>query len=82
MTDVTANTKISNEILQKSYVGVWTFDVESDGDLDLILGAKYGAPIVLQNNSDGSFSVVKIFPKLKNIRDFVSADLTKTATAT
>ena len=36
-TDVTANTKLSNEILQKAYSGVWTIDIESDGDLDLVL---------------------------------------------
>lgn len=56
--DVTAQTKLSNEILQKSYAGAWTFDVESDGDLDLILASKDGAPVVLQNNSDGSFSKI------------------------
>jgi Tfp pilus assembly protein PilF len=72
--DVTANTKLSNEILQKSYEGVWTFDAESDGDLDLILGAKYGAPVVLQNNSDGTFSEVKILGGVQELRDFVSAD--------
>lgn len=73
--DVTANTKISNEILQKEYSGVWTFDAESDGDLDLILGSETGKPIVLQNNSDNSFSVIKAFENTENLRQFVWADL-------
>jgi tetratricopeptide (TPR) repeat protein len=73
--DVTANTKLANDILQKSYAGVWTLDAESDGDLDLILAGKEGAPIVLQNNSDGSFSQVKIFSEVQNLRDFAWADL-------
>jgi Flp pilus assembly protein TadD len=72
--DVTANTKISNEILQKPYSGVWTFDVESDGDLDLILASRIGAPTVLQNNSDGTLREVKIFGEVQNLRDFAWAD--------
>ncbi len=62
--DVTANTGLSNEILQNTYAGVWTFDVESDGDLDLVLSDG----TVLQNNSDGGFT--KIIP-LENVRDVV-----------
>ncbi|HEY0427823.1 MAG TPA: FG-GAP-like repeat-containing protein [Pyrinomonadaceae bacterium] len=73
--DVTANTKLPNEFLQKSYVGVWTFDAESDGDLDLILASKTGAPVVLQNNSDGSFKEIKIFAEVQNLRQFAWADL-------
>lgn len=73
--DVTANTKIPTETLQKSYVGVWTLDVESDGDLDLILASKEGAPIVLQNNADGTFKEIKLFAEVNNLRDFAWVDL-------
>jgi tetratricopeptide (TPR) repeat protein len=73
-TDVTTQTKLANEILQKSYSGAWTFDVESDGDLDLILAGN-DAPVVLQNNSDGSFSVLKTFGDSGKFRDFASADI-------
>lgn len=72
--DVTANTKIPKEILQKPYAGIWAFDVESDGDLDLILGSKEGAPVILQNNADGTFKEIKLFSEINNVRDFVSAD--------
>lgn len=74
-TDVTANTHLSNEVLQGSYAGVWTFDAESDGDLDLILANEARSPIVLQNNSDGSFSVVAMFENVKDLRQFLWADL-------
>lgn len=73
--DVTANTKLTNEILQKSYSGVWTFDIEADGDLDLILGTSNGSPIVLQNNSDGSFQVVNLFQNVFILRQFAAADV-------
>ncbi|MFN0139586.1 MAG: tetratricopeptide repeat protein, partial [Pyrinomonadaceae bacterium] len=43
--DVTAQTKLSNAILQRSYAGVWPFDVESDGDLDLVLASKSGPAV-------------------------------------
>ena len=73
--DVTANTKLSNEILQKSYSGVWTIDIESDGDLDLVLAA-FGSPVVvLQNNGDGSFQKVKIFTEEASITDFKTGDI-------
>lgn len=72
--DVTAQTKLSNAILQRSYVGVWPFDVESDGDLDLVLAAK-GAPVVLQNNSDGSFKELNSFPTLSGVKDFEWFDI-------
>ncbi|MGC2238075.1 MAG: FG-GAP-like repeat-containing protein [Pyrinomonadaceae bacterium] len=74
-TDVTANTKLPNEILQKSYIGIWTLDVESDGDLDLILGSTEGSPVVLQNNADGTFKEVKIFSEVSGLRQFAWADL-------
>lgn len=74
-TDVTAQTKIPNEITQKSYAGAWVFDAESDGDLDLILAATDGAPVVLQNNSDNTFTKLELFGEVKNVRQFASADL-------
>ncbi len=72
--DITANTKLPNEILQGSYFGVWTLDFESDGDLDLILAREFGAPVVLQNNSDGSFLPVKAFKDVGDMPEFVGAD--------
>jgi Tfp pilus assembly protein PilF len=73
--EVTANTKLSAEILQNSYTGVWTLDVEADGDLDLILGRSKFAPVVLQNNSDGTFKSVKLFENTYGLLQFAFADI-------
>jgi tetratricopeptide (TPR) repeat protein len=73
--DVTAETKLSNEVTQDRYTGVWTLDIESDGDLDLILGRLKDSPIVLQNNSDGTFQMIKIFEKAFGLLQFVAADV-------
>ncbi len=38
-TDVTVGTKLASDIVNASRSGVWVLDIESDGDLDLILGS-------------------------------------------
>lgn len=73
--DVTENTKLPSDILNNYYSGVWTFDIESDGDLDLILGAGKSPVVVLQNNGDGSFQTVDIFTEEASITDFKTADI-------
>lgn len=73
--EITANTKLPNEITQKKYTKIFTFDIEIDGDLDLILAAETGAPTVLQNNADGSFKEIRVFSQINNLRDFAAADL-------
>ncbi len=73
--EVTEKTNLPDEILSKTYFGVWSFDFEADGDLDLILGSVEDVPIVLQNNGDGSFSALKPFEGVKNVTDFAFADL-------
>lgn len=74
-TDVTQKTNISKEVTENSYTGVWTFDVEADGDLDLILGRLKAAPIVLQNNSDGTFQVITKFENAFGLLQFAAADI-------
>ncbi|MEP7148119.1 MAG: FG-GAP-like repeat-containing protein [Acidobacteriota bacterium] len=73
--DVTAATKLGSDILNASRSGVWVLDIESDGDLDLILGNKSGRPAVLQNNSDGSFSSSRAFDEIDGLVEFATADL-------
>lgn len=50
------------------------FDAEADGDLDLILASATGSPVVLQNNSDNSFSELKLFAEVQNLKQFAAAD--------
>ncbi len=72
--DVTAQTGLPPSILNGSYSGVWAFDVEADGDLDFVLGSAQGAPIVLRNNSDGTFSVTRPFAGVQGVRATVIGD--------
>lgn len=56
--------------------GVWAADIETDGDLDLIVSPPSGKPYVLQNNGDRTFTVTP--PKFEGvacpIRAFAWAD--------
>jgi Tfp pilus assembly protein PilF len=69
-TDVTAGTKLPGQVLRARYQAIWTFDVDLDGDMDLLLGS-----VVLRNNGDGTFAQVSPFPGLQNISHFASADI-------
>ena len=73
--DVTAQTKLPPAILQGSYLGAWAVDIEADGDLDIVLGAQAGAPTVLRNNGDGTFTPIHPFAGVSGIEQFVWADL-------
>ena len=55
-TDVTAQTKLPKAVTNARYTGAWAVDIEADGDLDIVLGANEGLPLVLRNNGDGTFT--------------------------
>jgi tetratricopeptide (TPR) repeat protein len=73
--DVTAKTKLDAETLGADYFGAWTADIEMDGDLDIIVAPRSGPPIVLRNNGDGTFKVMKLFAGVEGMRAFVWVDL-------
>jgi tetratricopeptide (TPR) repeat protein len=73
--DVTAQTKLPQEILQGDYHGAWAADVEMDGDLDVIVAPRKGAPFLLRNNFDGTFTAQRIFPGVEGARAFAWVDL-------
>ncbi|WP_263385180.1 FG-GAP-like repeat-containing protein [Granulicella arctica] len=73
--DVTAAMKLPANVPSAAYTGAWAIDVEADGDLDVVLGTKVGAPTVLQNNGDGTFTPIHPFAGVSGIRQFVWADL-------
>lgn len=73
--DVTAEAGLSSEIYQRSYEGVWPADIDLDGDLDLILSSMDGGPVLLRNNSDGTFTPVELFDEVESVHDFLYADL-------
>lgn len=73
-TDVTAKTKLPNNVVRGAYTGAWAVDIEADGDLDVVLGKKEGAPEVLRNNGDDTFKVIQPFPGISGVEAFAWAD--------
>ena len=74
-TDVTARTKLSKAVLGGNYTGGWAVDIEADGDLDLVLASEAGAPTVLRNNGDDTFTPISPFTGISGARGFVWVDL-------
>jgi len=74
-TDVTRLTKLQATLLNAAYTGAWAVDIEADGDLDVVVGAAAGTPLVLRNNGDGTFTPVYPFPAISGLQQFVWADL-------
>jgi len=62
--DATEAAKLDAEVLNAPAVGVWTADIELDGDLDLVLGLRASSPVVLRNNGDGTFAVIRPFEQV------------------
>ncbi len=73
-TDVTPSMNLSPSIIQDSYYGSWAYDLDLDGDLDLLLSSSDGDSKVLRNNGDGTFDVLSYFNDIQHIRDFLWAD--------
>jgi Tfp pilus assembly protein PilF len=73
-TDVTAQAKLPKAVTNAAYTGAWAVDIEADGDLDIVLGAKDGLPLVLRNNGDGTFTAIHPFPGVTGLRAFAWAD--------
>jgi Tfp pilus assembly protein PilF len=73
-TDVTAQAKLPKAVTRAAYTGAWAVDIEADGDLDIVLGAKEGLPLVLRNNGDGTFTAIHPFPGVTGLRAFAWAD--------
>jgi Tfp pilus assembly protein PilF len=73
--DVTAAAKLPAAILRTPAAGVWAADVDTDGDLDLVLAPRDGHPIVLRNNGDGTFTPRDLFPDVTRARGFAWVDL-------
>jgi len=74
-TDVTAQAKLPKAVTKGHYTGAWAVDIEADGDLDIVLGAKDGTPTVLRNNGDGTFLPIHPFEGISGISGFAWADL-------
>ena len=56
-------------------VSAWPADIEMDGDVDLVVGVREGAPVVLRNNGNGTWQAQQPFAATFNVRAFAWADL-------
>lgn len=74
-TDVTSAAGLPREVLDGAYHGAWALDVEADGDLDVLLGAAQGDPVLLQNNGDGTFAATQPYAGVPGLRQAVFVDL-------
>ncbi|MEI9971011.1 MAG: FG-GAP-like repeat-containing protein [Ignavibacteriota bacterium] len=74
-TDITGRTHLPAKILHGSFTGAWAFDVDLDGDLDIVLGTTSGEPTVLRNNGDETFAIIHPFAGVDGVTAFCGADL-------
>jgi Tfp pilus assembly protein PilF len=58
-----------------SYAGIWTADLDMDGDLDLVAAREEGPPVALRNNGDETFATRDYFDDVQALRAFAWADL-------
>ncbi|MGC4080668.1 MAG: VCBS repeat-containing protein [Vicinamibacterales bacterium] len=73
--DATTMARLPAAVLSEPLTAVWPADVDTDGDLDLVLASRDGRPIVLRNNSDRTFEPRDLFPQVARARGFAWADL-------
>ena len=74
-TDVTPRSGIPKQTLNDSYTGAWPFDIDLDGDLDIVLGVKGRPPVALRNNADGTFAIARPFAGPADLVSFATADI-------
>jgi Tfp pilus assembly protein PilF len=74
-TDVTPQSKLPKAVTNAPYIGAWAVDIEADGDLDIVLGARSGLPLVLRNNGDGTFVGIHPFAGISGVHGFAWADI-------
>ncbi len=73
--DRTEAVGLTRSVAADPYAGVWALDFDLEGDMDLLLSTQAGPPRLLQNNGDGTFTVVPVFDAAKGIRQLTWTDL-------
>src|SRR4029453_8057117 len=72
---VTAQSKLPGDVTTASLYGVWPADIDTDGDLDLVVARQAGAPVVLRNNGDDTFVLHSPFGAVSRLPGVAWADL-------
>ncbi len=73
--DVTTGAKLPARASTVPIWRAWAADVDTDGDLDIVVAPVDGSPIALRNNTDGTFALLQPFEDVERVRGFVWADL-------
>ena len=64
-----------NSLVLAEARSLWVADFEMDGDLDVLLGTVGSSAELLQNNADGTWEVLNLFPDVDQVVGFVWGDL-------
>jgi len=73
--DVTTAARLPSSVRAEPIWGIWVADVDTEGDLDLIVSTAAGPVVVLRNNGDGTFAAQSTFAGVENTRAFTWLDL-------
>jgi Flp pilus assembly protein TadD len=73
--DFTGRAGIAAPLAAASLAGAWVADIDTDGDLDVIVAPETGGPVVLRNNGDRTFTEQRPFSGAGPARGFAWADL-------
>lgn len=74
-TDITDAGRIPADISRAALHGTWAADVDTDGDLDVVVARVDGPVSVLRNNGDGTMLAQSPFQGVTRVRGFVWADV-------
>jgi Tfp pilus assembly protein PilF len=72
---VTSDAKLPSDLARMPISAIWAADLDTDGDLDLVVAPRNSSPIVLRNNGDNTFAAQTPFNSVARLRGFVWADL-------
>jgi tetratricopeptide (TPR) repeat protein len=72
--DVTSAAKLPADLQKTLFAGAWPADIESDGDLDVVLAPSNGPVRTLRNNGDGTWTPVPLWSEVSDARGFAWAD--------
>ena len=73
--DATAAASAAGAAPALDATGAWAADVEMDGDLDLVVGVRGAAAVVLRNNGDGTWTSIQPFGAVRDAKAFAWGDL-------
>ena len=74
-TDVTTATRLPDAVRNIPIWGAWVADVDTEGDLDIVLAPMTGPTLVARNNGDGTFAVIRPFDDQGGVRGFTWTDV-------